>query len=131
MSLEQITSPDLSPHCMRCMVDKYLGACPADVPWRERADYMRLVLLTVAEGSKTMTAPEISDALGTVLRERFGITRDYTEVKRHFNELVLGLEPRLAERMAASDDPLDLAVRYALAGNFIDFEPTGDVSEES
>lgn len=130
MSLEQLTSQTLSPNCMRCMLDKYLDACPTDISWRERADYMRVVLRTVADSSKTMTAPEISDALSGVLRERYGITRDYTEVKRHFNQLVLGLEAQLAERMAASDDPLDLAIRCALVGNFIDFGPTGDVSEE-
>ncbi len=130
MSLEQITSPTLSPRCMRCMLDKYLDACPEDTPWQTRADYMRLVLRTVADGSQTMTAPEISDALSGVLRDWFGITRDYTEIKRHFNELVLGIEPQLAERIAASDDPLDLAIRCALVGNFIDFGPTGDVSEE-
>ena len=130
MDLEQITSPTLSPRCMRCMLDKYLDACPEDTPWQKRADYQRLVLRTVADGSETMTAPEISDALSGVLRDWFGITRDYTEIKRHFNQLVLGLEPQLAERMAASDDPLDLAIRCALVGNFIDFGPTGDVSEE-
>ena len=130
MSLDQITSPVLSPRCMRCMLDKYLDACPEDIPWQERADYQRLVLRTVADGSETMTAPEISSALSDVLRDRYGITRDYTEIKRHFNRLVLGLEPQLAERMAASDDPLDLAIRCALVGNFIDFGPTGDVSEE-
>ena len=130
MDLEQITSPTLSPRCMRCMLDKYLAACPEDTPWQKRADYQRLVLRTVADGSETMTAPEISDALSGVLRDWFGITRDYTEIKRHFNQLVLGLEPQLAERMAASDDPLDLAIRCALVGNFIDFGPTGDVSEE-
>jgi uncharacterized protein with ATP-grasp and redox domains len=32
--------------------------------------------------------------------------------------------------MAADDDPLDLAVRCTLAGNLIDFGPTGEVSEE-
>ncbi len=130
MSLEQITSPMLSPHCMRCMLDKYIDACPEDILWQERADYQRLVLRTVADGSLNMTAPEISEALSDVLRERYGIMRDYTEIKRHFNELVLGLEPQLVARMAASDDPLDLAIRCALVGNFIDFGPTGDVSDE-
>ena len=130
MSLDQITSPSLSPRCMRCMLDKYLDACPEDIPWQERADYQRVVLRTVADGSETMTAPEISSALSDVLRDRYGITRDYTEIKRHFNQLVLGLEPQLSERMDASDDPLDLAIRCALVGNFIDFGPTGDVSEE-
>ena len=130
MPLDEITSQMLSPRCMRCMLDKYLDACPEDIPWQERADYQRLVLRTVADGSLTMTAPEISDALSGVLRERYGITRDYTKIKHHFNELVLSLESQLTERMAVSDDPLDLAIRCALVGNFIDFGPTGDVSEE-
>ena len=130
MPLDEITSPSLSPRCMRCMLDKYLDACPADVSWQVRADYQRRVLTTVAEGSLTQTAPEIGHELTAVLREMFGIERDYTQVKQHFNELVLGLEDELARRMAASDDPLDLAVRCAMAGNFIDFGPTGEVSEE-
>ena len=54
MSLEQITSKTLSPHCMRCMLNKYLDACPEGIPWRERADYMRVVLRTMEEGSRTM-----------------------------------------------------------------------------
>lgn len=75
MPLEQITSQTLSPHCMHCMLDKNLDACLEDVAWQERADYMRVVLRTVADGSQTMTAPEISDALGGILRKRFGIVR--------------------------------------------------------
>lgn len=129
-ALDEITSPSLSPRCMRCMLDKYLDACPADTPWQTRADYQRRVLTTVAEGSLTMTAPEIGHELTGILRDMFGIERSYTQVKHHFNELVLGLESELARRVAQSDDPLDLAARLALAGNFIDFGPTGEVSEE-
>ena len=131
MSLEQITSPELSPRCMRCMLDKYMDACPADAPWQLRAEYLRKVLNTVADGSLTMTAPEISNALTDVLRDMFGIQqRDYTQVKWHFNELVLGLEDQIRQRLEASDDPLGLTVRCAIVGNLIDFGPTGNVSEE-
>ena len=129
-ALDEITSPSLSPRCMRCMMDKYLDACPADASWQTRADYQRRVLTTVAEGSLTMTAPEIGHELTGVLRDMFGIERSYTQVKHHFNELVLGLESELARCVVQSDDPLDLAARLALAGNFIDFGPTGEVSEE-
>ena len=129
-ALDEITSPSLSPRCMRCMMDKYLDACPADASWQTRADYQRRVLTTVAEGSLTMTAPEIGHELTGVLRDMFGIERSCTQVKHHFNELVLGLESELARCVVQSDDPLDLAARLALAGNFIDFGPTGEVSEE-
>ncbi len=129
MPLDEITSSALSPRCMRCMLDKYLDSCPANTPWRTRSDYMRQVLRTVAEGSESLTAPEIGHELRLILRDMFGIERDFTQIKQHFNELVLGLEPQLTERMASSDDPLDLAIRCSLAGNFIDFGPTGDVDE--
>ena len=129
MPLDEITSASLSPRCMRCMLDKFLDACPDNTSWHTRADYMRRVLRTVAEGSESLTAPEIGHELRAILREMFGIERDFTEIKRHFNELVLGLEPQLTARMASSDDPLDLAIRCSLAGNFIDFGPTGDVDE--
>ena len=129
-ALDEITSPSLSPRCMRCMLDKYLDACPTDVPWRTRTDYQRRVLYTMAEGSLTMTAPEIGHELTGVLREMFGIERSYTQVKRHFNDLVLGLEDELTQRIERSNDPLDLSVRLAMAGNSIDFGPTGEVSEK-
>lgn len=130
MSIEEITGKSLSPRCMQCMLDKYLDACPEDTPWDVRANYMREVLRAVGEGSLIKTAPEISDELSGVLREMFGITRDYTQVKWHFNELVLGLEDQVRQRIVASDDPLGLAIRCAIVGNLIDFGPTGNVSEE-
>lgn len=127
--LDEVTSSSLSPRCMGCMIDKYLYASPADTPWRRRADYMRRVLRTVADLSPTSTAPEISHELAHIREEMFGIRRDFTQEKRHFNDLVLGLSASLEERMMNSDDPLALAIRCALVGNFIDFGPTGDVSE--
>ena len=123
MITDEITGDGLSPRCMRCMVDKYLDACPANVPWRTRASYQRQVLRIVADGSQTMTAPEIGHHPSHLLRDMFGIERDYTQVKHHFNQLVLGLEDQIVRRLEASDDPLDLAIRCALVGNFIDFVP--------
>ncbi|MBR3326146.1 MAG: DUF89 family protein [Atopobiaceae bacterium] len=130
MPIDEVTSHQLSPRCMRCMLDKYIDAGPADTSWRVRSDYMRRVLRTVADNSDHMTAPEISHELSLIREAFFGISRDFTAEKYHFNELLLGMEDELANRMRASDDPLDLAIRCALVGNFIDFGPTGDVSEQ-
>ena len=115
---------------MRCMLDKHMEACPEDASWQQRAEYFRRVMRVVADSSQHMTAPEISHELSGVLHEMFGIApRDFTQIKQHFNQLVLGLVPQLGQRLSESDDPLDLAIRCALAGNFIDFGPTGDVDE--
>jgi len=130
MPTDEITSSQLSPHCMRCMLDKSLDSAPADAPWRDRAEYTKLVMRTIADKSATMTAPELSHELSIIREELFGIKRDFTHEKEHFNELMLGMQDELAQRIHASNDPLDLAIRCALVGNFIDFGPTGDVSEK-
>lgn len=129
MPLEEITDQSLSPRCMRCLLDKYLDACPVDTPWHVRSDYLRRVLRSIADGSERLTAPEIGHELSLVLKQMFGIERDFTEDKHRFNQLVLSLEDQIRTRILQDDDPLGLAVRCALVGNFIDFGPTGDVSE--
>lgn len=129
MPLEEITSQSLSPRCMRCMIDKYADACPSHASWQERATYLRRVLRIIADGSTHLTAPEISHELAHIQHEMFGIERDFTAIKRHFNQLVLDLEEELTARIDQSENPMDLAIRCALVGNFIDFGPTGDVSE--
>ena len=86
---------------------------------------MRSVLRTIADNSETMTAPEIGHELEALLERTYGIKLDLSTEKRHFNELVLGMEERLRQRIRQSDDPLGFAIRLSMAGNFIDFGQTG------
>lgn len=54
---------------------------------------------------------------------------DYTKIKRHFNDLMLGMEDELERRVLEADDPLRSAVQYAMMGNFIDFSALESVEE--
>ena len=54
---------------------------------------------------------------------------DYTEIKRHFNALMLESEAEFESRVLASEDPLKSAVQYAMMGNFIDFSALDKVEE--
>ena len=45
----------------------------------------------------------------------------FRDIKQKSTEEALALYPRLKERVESADDPLDLAARYAIAGNVIDF----------
>ena len=45
----------------------------------------------------------------------------FLEIKRNSTREAIALYPTLKEQVAQSQDPLDLAVRYAIAGNVIDF----------
>ena len=54
---------------------------------------------------------------------------DFTEIKRHFNALMLEGEAEFESRVLASEDPLKSAVQYAMMGNFIDFSALDKVEE--
>lgn len=53
---------------------------------------------------------------------RSGIAGDpFEKIKRDYNDIALGLYPKLRERIKKSADPLRTAARLAIAGNIIDF----------
>ncbi|UPU89686.1 ARMT1-like domain-containing protein [Demequina sp. TMPB413] len=68
-----------------------------------------------------VTPPEITYAVHGIVRDRLGDTDPYRDAKAESTRLALALYPRLKELVAASADPLDAAVRLAIAGNIIDF----------
>ncbi len=56
-----------------------------------------------------------------IVSEITGVDDPYKMVKKQSNDYVLGLYTRLKELVDASRDPLETAVKLAIAGNVIDF----------
>jgi uncharacterized protein with ATP-grasp and redox domains len=65
--------------------------------------------------------PAMAQKIHRFIREITGISDPYLEVKNRFNRLALRMYPELKLQVEASADPLDTAVRLAIAGNVIDF----------
>ncbi len=64
------------------------------------------------------------------LNQRYGLPRrDFEPMKRHFNDLMLSLLPRLRERVDRAPDPLAEALKICRAGNYIDFGAFDKVDE--
>lgn len=72
------------------------------------------------------TGPDLSPPAAAALfydrlKELSGVDDPYREIKRQSNTGAMALLPRLREEAMDSPDPLDYAVRAAIAGNIIDF----------
>ena len=50
-----------------------------------------------------------------------GTDDPYRDIKREYNQLMLDREWECAARIEAADEPFQLALRYAVAGNLVDF----------
>ncbi len=75
--------------------------------------------------------PEITQQTHRFIRELTGVEDPYLEIKNRFNKSALEMYPALKKRIETSSDPLETAVRLAIAGNIIDFgvNPTIEQSQ--
>ena len=76
------------------------------------------------------SAPLVDARIIQLKRELLHMEDDYTDVKRSFNSMVMGLYDRLQARVRASEDPLHAAIQLSMAGNYIDFGVLGNVEPE-
>jgi len=90
---------------------------------------LRAVLCDVSEMDLRDSPPVMSRLIARRVHKYTGCSDPYLEVKRHFNQYVLDLLPRYREMVEKAEDPLQLAVRLAIAGNVIDFGPFSRVDE--
>ena len=67
------------------------------------------------------TAPHIHRELHHKLRNLNGVADPYDEEKRNSNRIALDLYKYWKPRVHAADDPFNMALRLAIAGNIMDF----------
>lgn len=120
----------LEPECVACLVTKQINNYPDDATSKQRLEYMRSLLRLAADSPETMSAPQVMDRITRLQTEMFGAPADYSEIKRHFNGVMLKREEQLKKSISASEDPLRYAVQLAMTGNYIDFAAMINVNEE-
>lgn len=76
------------------------------------------------QGIKNISAPEASRFANKLIQHHSGIKDLYFEEKQTYNRLLLELYDDLMANILSADKPEDAALRYALAGNIIDFGPS-------
>jgi uncharacterized protein with ATP-grasp and redox domains len=84
---------------------------------------LRKVIDVLANADWTSTPIQLTTKIHKIVREETGIQDPYKEVKEKYNEIILNLYTRIKEIINKSPDPLNTAIRMAIAGNIIDFGP--------
>ncbi len=73
---------------------------------------------------------EMARLVHGIVRNETGVDDPYREAKIKSNKQALKIVPQLKAKIQKSKDPLNTAVRLAIAGNIIDFGPRGDFELE-
>ncbi len=120
----------LSPDCIVCAFNKYIDKYPDNVSQAEKVDYMQKVMIMMAEADLSTAIPVIIRDIDQLRIDMFGFTDDYTEIKKHFNQMLLDQADNFRERIRQADDPLMLALQLSLVGNYIDFGVVDYIDED-
>jgi len=115
--------------CIPCLLRQALQAvryAGADEPVQETVTRRALALLREADYS--LSPPALARQLHRLVREVTSADDPYAAIKEEYNAFALSLLPELEARIEASEDPLEAAVRVAIAGNAIDFGANSSVT---
>ena len=114
----------VSESCAKCLYDRQKARCGDDA-------YLALVRKIIEEREENDTSPLLVYRFSQAYEEMLGSPRTgYADVKRHYNDLMLGMESRLLSRIESSADPVMTALVFARAANYIDYGAMDHVSED-
>ncbi len=114
--------------CIPCFVRQSLQAArfvTDDTAIHEQV--LRRVLRAVAEMELNDPPPAMAVRIQRLIRELTGNDDPYRQVKDEFNRHAMKMIEELRPSVRKSSDPLETAVRLAIAGNIIDFGPASQI----
>jgi uncharacterized protein with ATP-grasp and redox domains len=117
--------------CIPCFVRQALNGssmAASDPAVHERI--VRETLSLLAETPLDRPPPEIGGRIHRLVRQITGDLDPYRAAKRDANAMSLALYPTLKAQVHAAGDPFTAAVRFAIAGNVIDFGQGSRVAQD-
>ena len=108
--------------CVPCFLKQVLEATRLATQETElQQKTMRVVLERLAKESWDTSPPHIGRTVHRLVQEITGNPDPYAPLKKQSNETALRLYAVWEEKIKEADNPFEMAVRLALAGNIIDF----------
>jgi uncharacterized protein with ATP-grasp and redox domains len=77
----------------------------------------------MAEIDYEKSPPELGKELHLLIQRESGNPDPYLEIKQEYNEALFSRYDEFKKRVDTSENPFDTALRFAIAGNIIDFGP--------
>ena len=116
--------------CIPCFIRQVLDAARITSDDKQvQLRVLRQALKLASEADLMQSPPAMAQQIHRFIREFTGNPDPYAEIKDRFNKIALQMYPGLRTRVEQSADPLETAVRLAIAGNIIDFGVSSNIEE--
>ena len=121
----------LNTFCLCCQINKQASMIDSFPDEKKKLAYMQNVLTRLTNLQEDDNSPSLYTEFQKHFTKTWGIApKDYTELKKEFNQLMMDLEEELMLSIRESIDPLERALIYSRIGNYIDFAALSHVKKE-
>jgi len=115
---------NISLDCIPCIVNSFLRLLESGIlPDAEKEPAMRHLLDYLSGANYRQSPPALGREMHRLIREVLKNPDPYKEIKVKYNKMMLDLYNDSKYMIQKADDPFDMAMRLAIAGNVIDFGP--------
>ena len=118
----------INEECKKCQIKRNINKYPVNATEEKITEYQYKVN-EIVKNSDGLSTPQVAEKMDNLRQELFGNVMDYTEIKQHYNQLMLDYFPYMEEKVDATENHLKMAIQYAMVGNYIDFGALENVNE--
>jgi len=108
--------------CLPCIINQVIKVANI-TEIEDKEELLREVFTYLSKMNFNTTTPEIIGEIFDMIKKYTNNPDPYKETRNYYNSLFLQLLPEFARKIYQAEKPFELAVRYAIVGNIIDFNP--------
>ena len=113
----------ISASCAKCLYDRQLNKT-------DNKAYLVEIRELLDNRKENDTSPYMVYLFNKVHVRYFGKGADYKEIKKKYNDLMLGMEDKLRDEIKNAEDPLAKSIIMSRIGNYIDFGAMNHVDQD-
>lgn len=108
--------------CLPCVVNQAIKV--ADITGlNTKEELLREVFTYLSKMNFHETTPEIIGEIFDMIKRHTNNPDPYKETRNYYNTLFMKMLPEFERKIEQAENPFMLAIRYAIVGNIIDFNP--------
>lgn len=114
--------------CLPCVVNQAIKVADM-VGMKEKGNLLRRVFSYLSQVDyNAITSPELIGEIFSIIKEETGNQDPYKETRQKYNKMFLERLPVYEKEIEQSKNPFEEAVKYAIIGNVIDFNPIHELT---
>lgn len=117
--------------CISCILSKQEKLIRPFEDEAKKSQYLHQVLEILYRDGQTRQAPYLAAQIDRLYNNFWGNVEDYAPQKQKYNQLLLGLEKEITQKIYSAEDPVKECIKYVCAANYIDFSAVENVNEDT